>query len=146
SFVVKISVLKMELNGCNNVLASVFHQNRGRFGRSWEMKRRGFINRSVALMLVLILLFAPAVVLATPGGKYFKQGRKYEAAQQWDLAAEQFALALNKEPDNADYKLHLIRSLTNASLMFMERGKMLVEQKDYEGAYQAFRQAYSYDK
>ena len=49
----------------------------------------------VALILVLGFLFAPAIALAGGGGKFFKRGRKYEVAEQWDLAAEQYALALN---------------------------------------------------
>ncbi|KAF0194584.1 MAG: proteinral secretion pathway protein D, partial [bacterium] len=89
-------------------------------------------------------LIAP-IALASGGGKQFKKGRKFEAAQQWDLAAEQYALALSEDPSNPEYKLHFLRSLANASLSFMERGKILAEQGDYEGAYQAFRQAYSYD-
>jgi general secretion pathway protein D len=109
------------------------------------MRRRGIIHKMIALVLVLGFLFAPGVALADSSGKHFKRGKKHEVSEQWDLAAEEYALALNKEPGNAQYKLHLLRSLTNASLMFMDRGKALAEQKDYEGAYQAYRQAYSYD-
>lgn len=107
------------------------------------MKKYWIVQRVIAIMLILAL-FAP-LALAGGGGKYFKKGRKYESAGQWDLAAEQYALALSEDPANPEYKLHLLRSLSNASLTFMERGKTLAEQGDYEGAYQAFRQAYSYD-
>src|SRR5205085_6055991 len=46
---------------------------------------------------------------------------------------------------NGEYKLHLQRALTKASLMMTARGKMLVEQQDYQSAWHAFSQAYSYD-
>ena len=107
------------------------------------MKKYEIVQRVMAIVLMVILL-AP-IALAGGGGKQFKKGRKFESAQQWDLAAEQYALALSEDPSNPEYKLHFLRSLANASLSFMERGKVLTEQGDYEGAYQAFRQAYSYD-
>src|SRR5947207_14594159 len=104
------------------------------------MKIRGVFNKAIALMLVLGFLFAPAIALAGGGGKFFKRGRMYEVAEQCDLAAEPYALALNQDPGNGEHQVHLIRSATRASVMFIERGKMLAEQTDYEGAYQPFRQ------
>lgn len=107
------------------------------------MNGRVLLYRLTAVVL-MIALFHP-VVRAEAGGKYFKQGRKFEVAEQWELAAEQYALALNQDPGNPEFRLHLLRATAKASLMFMERGKVLMDQQDYEGAYQAFRQAYSYD-
>lgn len=107
---------------------------------------RGVLFRkAAAIFIALCFLTAPITAMAEDGGKYFKKGRKFENAEEWDLAAEQYALALSNNPSNPEFKLHLIRALTRASLMFMERGKTLAEQTDYEGAYQAYRQAYSYD-
>ncbi|MCS6884984.1 MAG: hypothetical protein RMM17_00875 [Acidobacteriota bacterium] len=105
------------------------------------------MNAKVKFQLIVFILlsFLPVGVLADSPGKHFKKGKEYELNQQWDLAAEQYALALSQRPDNVEYRLHMMRALANASLMFMERGKQLMQQKDYEGAYQAFRQAYSYD-
>jgi general secretion pathway protein D len=79
------------------------------------------------------------------GEKNFKQGMKYEEAEQWDKAAEEFALALAAKPKNTEYRLHYQRALFNASQMMMQRGRTLAEQKDFVGAYNAFRQAYGYD-
>src|SRR6185369_7044544 len=98
------------------------------------MRRRGVLDRTIAWMLVLGFLFAPTVALADTANQYFRKGKKYELSQQWDLAAEQYALALNKRPADPEFKFHLVRALTNASLMFMDRRKNLAEQKDYEGA------------
>src|SRR5215212_6097266 len=109
-----------------------------------NMIRRGVYSRTVALILVLGFLFGQTAVYADSASKHYKQGRKHEISEQWDLAAEQYALALNRDPGNPQYKLSLLRTLQRASLMYMERGKALAEQKDYDGAYQAFRQAYSY--
>jgi general secretion pathway protein D len=103
--------------------------------------------RSVAAFaLIFCLWMTPIAVLAADKGeKNFKQGMKYEEAEQWDKAAEEFALAVAAKPKNAEYRLHYQRSLFNASQMMMQRGRTLAEQKDYVGAYNAFRQAYGYD-
>ena len=65
--------------------------------------------------------------------------------KKWDRAAEEFALAVVDDPKNPEYRLHYRRSLFNASQMFMQKGRALAAQKDYAGAYIAFRKAYGYD-
>ena len=95
----------------------------------------------------MALLVAPSLALAVNknGKKYFKEGVHFELTEKWDQAAEQFALALNEEPGNAEYVVHYRRSLIKASIMFMDRGAHFEESKDWSSAYQAYRQAYSYD-
>jgi general secretion pathway protein D len=102
------------------------------------------IQQVVALALVL-LLTVPVATLASDGKKHFKQGMQFEENRQWDKAAEQFALALAEKPSNIEYQLHLQKSLVNAGAMLVERGDKLAEQKDFNAAYQAYRQAYSFD-
>lgn len=110
------------------------------------MKISKFVHSFAAFALIFCLLTTPMVVLAgDKGEKNFKQGLKYEEADQWDKAAEEFALALAAKPKNTEYRLHYQRALFNASQMMMQRGRTLAEQKDYVGAYNAFRQAYGYD-
>ena len=104
------------------------------------------IQQVVALALALVMTLAvPVATLAADGKKHFKQGMQFEENQQWDKAAEQFALALAEKPSNIEYRLHLQKCLVNAGAMLVERGNKLAEQKDYNAAYQAFRQAYSFD-
>jgi general secretion pathway protein D len=79
------------------------------------------------------------------GKQYFNEGVKHENAEQWDLAAQQYALALMKEPDNAEYRLRVLRAMQLASLMFMSRGDLLEAQGDYAGAYNAYAKALTYD-
>jgi general secretion pathway protein D len=105
-----------------------------------------FHARSFAALLVMIcLLVTPIVALAAKGDKHFKQGLKYEQAQQWDKAAQEYALAVAANPSHMEYQLHYRRALFNASQMYMIKGRALAEQFDYAGAYNAFRQAYAYD-
>ena len=90
----------------------------------------------------------PGLALAggKSGKKNYKEGLKYEQLQQWDLAAQQYALAVAAEPDNSEYKLHYQRALQQASVMFLKRGDDLAAQNDFAGAYSAYRSAWSYDQ
>jgi general secretion pathway protein D len=88
---------------------------------------------------------SPLAVLAGDGKKNFKEGIKYEEAEQWDQAAEAFALAVTENPKNPEYRLHLQRALFNASQLYMKKGRIAADEKDFQGAYIAFRKAYAYD-
>jgi len=103
-------------------------------------------RRFLAAFLSLCLLL-PGAALADGknGKKNFKEGMKYEELQQWDMAAQRFALALSAEPNNPEYKVHYLQALSRASLMYITRGDALAEQNDLSGAYVAYRQAYNYD-
>jgi general secretion pathway protein D len=99
----------------------------------------------VSLLLVACLLLLPAVAFAKKGDKHFKDGMRYEANQQWEKAAQEFTLAVAADPGNLEYQLHFRRASFNASQAYMQQGRSLAEQRDFVGAYNAFRQAYGYD-
>jgi general secretion pathway protein D len=110
------------------------------------MKRPSIYARSFASLLVIFCLLAtPLTAFAKKGEKNYKSGLQYEAAQQWEKAAQEFTLAVAADPSNVEYQLHYRRSVFNASQMYMQQGRSLAEQRDYIGAYNAFRQAYGYD-
>ena len=106
---------------------------------------RNAINKLLALCAVVCLLAAPVRVAAQKGDKNYKEGMHYEAAQQWERAAEAFALAVAANPARPEYQLHYRRALFNASQALMAQGRVLTEQGDYTGAYNAFRRAAGYD-
>jgi general secretion pathway protein D len=100
----------------------------------------------VALLVTFCLLLTPITALAKKKGeKNYKEGLKYETAQQWDRAAQEYSLAVAADPANMEYQLHYRRAMFNASQQFMIQGRSLAEQHDFIGAYNAFRQAYGYD-
>lgn len=103
------------------------------------------IHFFVSLLLVFAMLSPVATYAANDGKKHFREGMKHEYAEEWDKAAEQFALAVSANPRNPEYRLHLTRSLFNASQMFMKKGRNAAEEQDFEGAYLAFRRAYAFD-
>jgi general secretion pathway protein D len=111
----------------------------------FEMKHPVNARAFAALALVLCLLAAPVGAWAKKGEKNFKRGIEAEKAQQWQKAAEEFALAVAANPSEMEFQLHYRRALFNASQKFMEQGRTLAERGDYAGAYNAFRQAYGYD-
>ncbi len=111
--------------------------------RSFPRLRR--LLAQTLCVLMLTVMFAPAVY-AGNGKKFFKEGKKFEAAKQWEKAAEQYAQALNEEQDNIEYQLCYQRALTNASIQAMKEGKLLEENSDFEGAYHAYRKAFNYDR
>ncbi|HZH34933.1 MAG TPA: secretin N-terminal domain-containing protein [Pyrinomonadaceae bacterium] len=109
------------------------------------MKISNYLRSLAAFALIVCLLTSPIMAAGKKGEKNFKQGMKHEVSEQWDKAAEEFALAVAANPANAEYRLHYIRALFNASQMMMKRGRNFAELKDYVSAYNAFRQAYGYD-
>jgi general secretion pathway protein D len=84
-------------------------------------------------------------ISAKDGKKNFSAGMKYEAQQQWDVAAQHFIVAVAAEPNNPEYQLHLLRARQNAAIMLAGRGDALAEQRDYGGALRAYRLAAAYD-
>jgi general secretion pathway protein D len=107
------------------------------------MRPRAF--RLASVLLSLCVLAAPAAGFVPKGQKNYKQGLQYEAAQQWEKAAEEFSLAVAAEPSNSEYQLHYRRAVFNASQAFMQQGGALMDRGDYLGAYNAFRRANAYD-
>lgn len=103
------------------------------------------LSRIGSLFVVICLLSSAAGAVSPKGEKNYKRGLAYEAAQQWEGAAEEFALAVAAEPSNVEYQLHYRRAIFNSSQSFMQQGRTLAEQGDYTGAYNAFRKAYDYD-
>lgn len=109
------------------------------------MKKSVYVRFSLAFVLMFSMLSPITVLAVGDGKKHFKEGMKAEVAEQWDKAAEHFALAVAENPKDAEYRLHYTRALFNASQMFMKKGAAQANEKDYEGAYNAFRKAYAYD-
>lgn len=109
------------------------------------MKRSAFVRFSLSFMLVIAMLSPAAALAIGDGKKYFKQGMKHEVAEEWDKAAENFALAVAESPKNPEYRLHLTRALFNASQMYIKIGSNYAKEKNYEAGYNAFRRAYAFD-
>ncbi len=81
------------------------------------MKKSAYVRFSVTLLLLAAMLSPTAVFAGGKDGKrHFKAGMVAEAAEQWDKAAEEFALAIIDSPKTRNNLLHYRRSLFMASL------------------------------
>ena len=107
--------------------------------------KRIYLRSSVTLMLLFCLLTPTLALAIGDGKKHFNKGMDYEVSEEWDKAAEEFALAVADNPRNPEYRLHLQRAMFSASQMFMKTGAKAAEEKNYEVAYNAFRKAYAFD-
>lgn len=108
---------------------------------------KGSSSRTLLALFLSVSLCLPHLASANgkDGKKNFKEGVKQESAEQWDLAAERYALAVAAEPGNAEYRLRLLRAMQMASLMFAARGDLLETKNDFAGAYNAYGRAAFYD-
>ncbi len=115
------------------------------------MRKRNHFRTALTLLLT-VWLSLPMAVLADKKNdtkkakKNFSEGMKYEIEEKWDLAAQSFLLAAAADPGNAEYKLHAIRAMTTASLMFLKRGNDFAAENDFASAYTSYQQAVNYDQ
>src|SRR5262245_60682804 len=121
-----------------------FFRGKVQLARTCAMAKSLQIQRAIALAIA-VTLAVPIAAFAADGRKHFNQGLKYEENRQWDQAAREFALAVAEKPSNVEYTLHLQRALVSAAIMLVERGDGLADKKDYNAAYNAYRQAYAFD-
>src|SRR5258706_6253050 len=96
-----------------------------------NIKTRAFVS----LLLTACLLILPATAFAKKGDKHFKDGMRYESAQQWEKAAQEFTLAVAADPSNLEYQLHFCRPSFNASQSFMHQGRRIAAQSTFVRAY-----------
>ncbi len=104
------------------------------------------IGRSAMAPTPLPPVQEQAPLSARKGRKSFAEGIKFEKRLQWELANISFKEALNAEPGNPEYRLHLRRSAQNAAIQLSREGDLLIRQKDYPNAALAFRKAYAMDE
>ena len=95
------------------------------------MKFSARIRSACGLFVIFCLLATTVSATGSNGKKNYERGLRYEAAQQWEKAVEEFILAVAAEPSNILYQLHYRRAIFNASQQAMRRGDALEQQKDY---------------
>jgi general secretion pathway protein D len=80
------------------------------------MKNR--IHVSIALSLTLIVL------VGCTGSRAFRDGRREEAIEHWDVAVFKYARAVEQDPKNQQYRISFARAKIRASQFHFEKGKM----------------------
>src|SRR5260370_34794553 len=86
------------------------------------MKLQNRLSSLVALIMVFCLVALPVSALGKKGKDHYDRGMKYEQAQQWEKAAQEFTMAIAADPHNVDYQLHYRRGVLKPSQTVMQQG------------------------
>lgn len=82
---------------------------------------------------------------AQSAGKLDKRGQDAEARQNYDAAYEDYRLAVQKKPTDLRYKAHLERMRFLAAISHVDRGRVLRQSGDLNGALTEFNRALQID-
>jgi general secretion pathway protein D len=114
----------------------------GSYGRM--MSRRGVLSGALALMVFAGLLAAPAAH-AQSAGSWNSKGQNAEAREDYDAAFEAFRQAHLKKPKDLRYKTRYERLKFEAANMHVDRGRVLRQSGDLNGATNEFARALQID-
>lgn len=100
-------------------------------------------SRVVKTVLWVALAAVMAAGCAT--GRAFSKGEAAGKAGDWDAAVGFYRQAVEEDPDRADYKIALERSMVAAAAMYSERGKQLEETDQLAEALRNYRKAEEFE-
>jgi len=103
----------------------------------------GTRTRVAASLILALILAMPAV--AAKGTGSFKEGRKAEAAADYDKAYALYEKALSEDNKNQQYRVAVRRTRFLAAMAHVDRGHKLRDQDKVEEALQEFRTALGID-
>ena len=100
------------------------------------------INRRATLGVAIVLA---SLVSACAAGRAFSRGNEAARAGEWDLAIEQYRQALQKDPDNPEYRAVYQRAMFNASTYYTDQARLAEARGQAENALKAYRRAADFD-
>jgi type II secretory pathway component GspD/PulD (secretin) len=100
---------------------------------------RHFIAR-IAIVAVLA-----ALVAGCGASRSFHRGDTAARAGDWDAAVAQYRLALQKEPDRAEYRIALERAMISASLLHLDQARIFEARGQLEDSLREYRRASEFD-
>jgi general secretion pathway protein D len=98
------------------------------------MKRKILISLSVLLLIVSCAV-----------RRDFKQGSDAFQKKEWDQAAAYFLKAVEKDPDNVEYRISLAKALISASTYHLQKGKQYFLNRRLNPALVEFEKALEYN-
>ncbi|MCI0416868.1 cohesin domain-containing protein [bacterium] len=97
-------------------------------------------------ILYLIILFSAAFLwTGCAAQKAYKRGQEAAKRGEWDRAVAQYIVALNKKPDNPQYRVGFERARLAASQFHFQKAKQLVTTGNYEQAVIEYQLALDFD-
>jgi general secretion pathway protein D len=94
------------------------------------------MRRKLAGLLVLAL-----VASGCGASRAFRHGQDAARVGDWDSAIKYFTTAVQENPDNGEYRIHLRRAQTEAYHLHTERARELERRDDLENALAEYRKA-----
>ncbi len=91
------------------------------------------------------LVLLAVVLTGCAAGRAFRRGQEAVRVGDWDQAVTYFTKALQEDPDNAEYKIHLQRAQEEASRVHIEKAKDLEKKDQLDGALAEYRRALQLD-
>ncbi len=91
------------------------------------------------------LVLLAALVSGCAAGRAFRRGQEAVHNGDWDSAVTYFTKAVQANPENPEYKIHLQRAQEEAARVHIERGRELEKRDQLEGALLEYRRAVELD-
>jgi len=77
--------------------------------------------------------------------KAYTRGNRAEITKNYDIALSEYKIALDRDPENIEYRLKYDAARFNAALDHFEKGRRAVESKDYQTAQSEFTRTLEID-
>jgi general secretion pathway protein D len=137
-------------SGRRHTLQGVKDANGSNMGRGRQSINRSIAGASALVLRALILLsclagFGSIAAQAQSAAKWDKRGAAAEARQDYDTALDAYHHALTKKPTEILYKSHYERMVFLASVSHIDRGRVLRQSGDFNGAFAEFTRASEID-
>src|SRR5579871_2513749 len=116
--------------------------------RIWSESEEKMLTQSRArhfVSILLILVLAAPPMWAASGSKEFKQGKKAEAAGDFDKAVEFYQLAVDKNGKNTEYVSSMHRMRFTAAMKHVDKGHQLRDTGKLDEALVEFQAAMRLD-
>jgi type II secretory pathway component GspD/PulD (secretin) len=94
---------------------------------------------------IAIVAALAALVAGCGASRSFHRGDTAARAGDWDAAVAQYRLALQKEPDRAEYRIALERAMISASLLHLDQARLFEARGQLEDALREYRRASEFD-
>ena len=98
-----------------------------------------------ALLVIVLGSSAGSVALAQSAATWNKRGQAAEVREDYDAAFEDYRQAHLKKPDDLRYKERFERIRFQAAVAHVDRGRVLKQSGDLNGALNEFLRAYEID-
>src|SRR5262245_20173342 len=108
------------------------------------MMNADYRHRPTTLLAVFALL---AIILAgCRAHKAYKRGLDAEMAMNYEIAAAEFKVALDRDPGNIEYQLKYNRARFNSAFEHFEAGRRALDKEDYQNAKMEFMRVLEIDR